>query len=109
LPHLDLGLAERTAAEQRRLGVQFLEVAADGDGFGEDCAIVKFEHRQALQRIARGNIRLLVLHRPHVDGNPGHIDALFGQKHADAPRVRRPSPVKQLHFCLLRLVPISEL
>ena len=43
--------------------LQFLEIAADRDGFGEDGAVVEFQHRQPLQRIARADRLLLVLER----------------------------------------------
>ena len=39
-------------------GCNLLEIAADRDGFGEDGAVVEFQHRQPLQRIARAD-RLL--------------------------------------------------
>ena len=33
LPHFDTGTLQRAAAEERRIGKQFLEIATDGDRF----------------------------------------------------------------------------
>src|SRR6185295_11205063 len=41
LPHLDARDLERAAAEQRRLGLQLLEIAADRDRLGDHRAIVE--------------------------------------------------------------------
>jgi hypothetical protein len=40
-PHVDIGLFRRRPAEQRRLGMDFLEIAADGDGLGNGRAVVQ--------------------------------------------------------------------
>ena len=50
LPHLDFGALARAGPEQRGLGMQLLEIAADGDRFGDEVAVVEFERGHALER-----------------------------------------------------------
>ena len=42
-PHFDQGLLERGLAEERRVGLQRLEIAADGDRFADAGAVVEHE------------------------------------------------------------------
>jgi hypothetical protein len=100
LPHLGPRYAERAAPEQRRLGLDLLEIAADGDGFGQDRAIVQFENRQPLQRIAAAHFGAAVLERAHVDRHNRHVDSFLGQKDAHPARVGRAAAVEQFHRIL---------
>ena len=54
VPHLDQRALQRAAAEQRRIGMQRLEIAADGDRFGDHRAVVENQRRQPLHRVDRG-------------------------------------------------------
>jgi hypothetical protein len=47
LPHLDRRLADGSPAEQRRRGLQLLEIAADRHGFTKDRAVVELKLREA--------------------------------------------------------------
>src|SRR6516165_5009198 len=53
LPHFDPRLVQRVATKQRRIGRDLLEIAADGDGFGYDFAVVENEDGYPQQRIDR--------------------------------------------------------
>ena len=97
LPHLHPGLAKCALAEQRRLGVQFLEIAADGDGFGQDGPVVELENGKPLKRIALGDLLRAMPHRAHVDRNQRHVDALLREEDANPARVRRAASVIELH------------
>ncbi len=80
-----------------RFRVQLLEIAADGDGFGDDGAVVEFEHRQALQRVARTDWLLSVLQRAHVDGHQRNLKPFFGKEDANPPWIGRPAAVEEFH------------
>ena len=85
-------------AEQRRLGMELLEIAADRDRFGDDRAVVELERRHALQRVDRGIGGDLCASLPEIDLLGRHRDALFGQEHLDPPGIGRPAAVIKLHL-----------
>src|SRR3954468_16956528 len=97
LPHLHQRLSDRADAEQRRIGLHFLEIAADGDRLGDHRAIVKLERRRALEGVERGEFRCFVLHLVDVDGHARHRDALLGEKNAHPPRVRSAGFLVEFH------------
>ena len=80
VPHFDQCALERAAAEQRRIGLQHLEIAADGDRFGDHGAIVKHERRHPLHRIDRGIGGRALLQFAEIDLLGRNLDPLFGQK-----------------------------
>jgi hypothetical protein len=41
--HLDHGSLEQRRPEERRLRMKLFDISADGDGFGDECAVIKFE------------------------------------------------------------------
>ena len=88
LPHLDAGrLLRLAAAHQRRLGLDLLEVAADGDRLGDERAVVEFEDRNATHRVHLPEGLLPVLGLAQVDRHDRDLDALLGQKDAYAAAV----------------------
>jgi hypothetical protein len=97
-------LPNRAASEQRRLGLKFLEIAADGDGFGDHRSVVELQDRQAAQRVARGDSLLPVFQRRHVDGDQRHHDPLLGQEYAHASGIGSATAVEKLH----RVLPSSK-
>ncbi len=97
LPHLDARDFERGSAEQGRLGMQGLEIAANGNGFGENGAVVEFERRDPLQRIDRGIALGLVLHGAEIDRLDRHLDPLLLQKNPHPPGIGRPPAIVKLH------------
>ncbi len=84
--------------------MQLLEIAADGNGFGQDRSVVQFKDWQPLQRVALRDFFRLVPHCPHVDRDQWHFNAFFSQKNAHAPRVRCLAAVIKLHGILLRIL-----
>ena len=68
IPHLDLRLLQRAPPEQRRLGMERLEIAADGDRFREYRAVVQYQRRHPLQRIDGG--KGLAISAPAPRGRP---------------------------------------
>jgi hypothetical protein len=96
---LDLGPAPRIGAEQRRRGVQLLEVAADRHRLAQGPPVGQLEHRHQPQRV------LVEKRRRHVGvGGDRHLDqldlieeALLGQEHADAAGVGRAEVVVEAH------------
>ena len=92
------------AAEQARLGVEGLEVAADRDRFGDAGAVVELEDREC-------SIRVLLAERVgsvlFVEGHAlvRHIEPLLGKEDPHASRARRFAALVyvDLHSGLLRL------
>jgi hypothetical protein len=97
VPHLDQGLLEGAAAEQRRLRAQTLEVPADRNRLGDHRAVIEHQHGHALQRIERGEFRGLVLERPEVDLLDRNRQSLFGKEDAHAARIGCAAAVVELH------------
>src|SRR5215213_7835763 len=97
LPHLDTSPLERAGAEQRRLGMQLLEIAADRDRLADHGPVVELEGRSALQRIDGHIGRRLVLEPGKVDRDDRDRDAFLGEKYPHPARVRRPAGVVELH------------
>src|SRR6202789_395286 len=88
-PHLDQRLLARIAAEQRGLGMQRFEIAADRDRFGDERAVVEFQHRQLPERILLEEFRRLVLAPHQRDALLRHRDALLGKEDAHLARIGR--------------------
>src|SRR5829696_6749670 len=97
LPHLDAGALEGAGAEQRRLCMQLLEVAADRDRLADDGAVVELESGGSLKRVDGDIGRRLVLEPGKVDRDDRDRDALLGEKYPHPARVRRPAGVVKLH------------
>ena len=87
--HVDAGGLQRSSAEERRLGVEAFEIAAHGDGLGQESAVIEFKRRQLAERIAREVIGLLDVAGHDGDFNERDLDLLLGEEDADAARVRR--------------------
>ena len=73
VPHFDLGYLQCPAPEQRRIGVELLEIAADRDRFRDRDAVVEYQHRHALDRIDRGEGGRLLRHRAEIDLLQRHL------------------------------------
>ena len=100
IPHLDDRRVASAAAEQRRLGLQCFEIAADRDRFGDHSAVIENKGWYLLQWIDRRISRSLVLERSDIDLLFLDLDALFGQEYADPPRVGGTTAVVELHGCV---------
>ena len=97
IPHFDQRALQRAAAEQRRIGLQRLEIAADGDRFGDHGAVVEHKRRKPLHRIDCGESFGAMLLRANVDLLGRNLDALLGEEDAHPPRVGRAAAVVELH------------
>ena len=100
LPHLDRRPFERRRAEQIRLEMQFLDIAADRDRLADHGPVVEFESRDHLERIDSRELRRLMLERGEVDLDWRDRNAFFGEENAYAARVRR-----ELWNCRASFVP----
>jgi hypothetical protein len=47
IPHLDYGSLKRRRPEERWLRMKLFDITADGDGFGNECPVIKFEQRHS--------------------------------------------------------------
>ncbi len=99
LPHLSGSQFFRRAPEQRRLGMQRLEVPADGHRLADAVAVVEFQHWNAHERIAAEHLLTLVFFRHDVDVAAFHLNAFLGQENAHAPGIGRPVVFNQDHRC----------
>ena len=88
LPHFHPGAFQRSGSKQRRGRVEMLEIAADGDGFSDDLAVIEHQRRGPAQRV-HGRIggRAMLL-RADINRNRRHAQALFAEENAHAARVR---------------------
>ena len=86
-PHLDPGLFQGRDPEERRIGLDRLEIAADGHGLGDGLAVVEFQGRDLAQGIAGAVLGRLVLPRAKVERRLGQVDPLFGQEDAHPARI----------------------
>src|SRR5699024_10285257 len=85
VPHLDVDAFACGGAKQGRFGFLLLEIAADGDRFGNTGAVVEFQRRDARHRILGGEIGTEVVTGDDVDLDEFDgccVDAFFGQKDA---------------------------
>ncbi len=89
LPLLDLHLLHDIAAQHVGLGLQGFQIAGDGDGLGQDLAIVEFERGDLGDADLGEEFGGLVLARDQVDLDPGDLDPLLGDEDVHAPRVGR--------------------
>jgi hypothetical protein len=89
LPHLDRRPFERGRPEEIGLGIELLDVAADGDRFVDHGPVIEFEQRDRLKGIESGEVRSLMLKPGEVDLDQGDRDALLREKDADPTRIRR--------------------
>lgn len=69
--------------------MEAFEIAADGDGLGEECAVIQLKRRQLSQRIARQVVGLLDVAGHDADFDEGERGAFLGEKHPHTTRVRR--------------------
>jgi hypothetical protein len=97
VPHFDQCSLQRVAPEQRRIALQRLEIAADGDRFRNHGAVVEHQCRHPLQRIDSGIGLTALLQRAEVHLLGGNLNAFFGQKYPHPPRVRRAAAIIELH------------
>ena len=82
---------------RRRIGLQRLEITADGNRFRDHRAVVEHQRRHAHERIDRGVARRFLLQGAEVDLLDRQLDPLFRQKDAGAPRIGRATAVVKLH------------
>ena len=97
VPHLDQGAIERPAAEQRRVRLKRLEVAAYRHRFGNRGAVVEDKSGKPLHRIERSKAFAAVLQGADVHLLGRNLDPFLGQEDAHPPRVRRLAEVVELH------------
>ena len=97
VPHFDQRGLERAAPEQRRIGLQRLEIAADGDRLRDHGAVVEHERRHPLHRIDRGIGLGALRHCPEIDLLGRDLDALLGQKYAHPPRIGGAAAIVEFH------------
>ena len=103
VPHLDLRALPRVGAEQVRLGVQLLDVAADRHRLAQDAAVGELEHRQQRERVlAAGtpSVWCAALRDQDLDRVVRH--ALLGQEDANPARVGCAGVVVQQHAATVR-------
>jgi hypothetical protein len=98
LPHLDHRRLLGPRAEQRWLGVERFEIAADRDRLGNDRAVIELKGRHPLQWIDRGVGGRLVRQFAQIDLLGRHRDPLFRQEDLDPAGIGRPAPVIELHL-----------
>src|SRR5271165_5436628 len=108
LPHLDPGPFEGRPAEQVRLRMEFLDVAADGDRFADDSPVVELGQRDRLQRIEGGEFRGLVFELAEIDLDPRNRDAFLGEEDPHAARVRGKVGIVQLQASLRPIAPLRR-
>lgn len=89
LPHLDHRPPDRADAEQGRLRMKLLEIAADGDRFADDGSVVEHEDGRALERIECGEFGRALFERAEVDLLDRQAQSLLGQVDQHAPRIGR--------------------
>src|SRR5476651_949405 len=53
LPHFNRRALQRACSKQRRLRMQLLKIAADGDGLADQRSIIEFKQRHALEWVKR--------------------------------------------------------
>src|SRR5262245_6099084 len=97
IPHLGPRDLQGATAEQRRSGMQRLEVAADRNRFRNYGAIVEDQRRHPHQWINRGESRRLVLQGAEIHLLQRERNALLRQKDARASRIGRAPAVEELH------------
>src|SRR5262249_50191112 len=98
LPHLDHRRLLGSGTEQRGLGIECFEVAADRNRLGNDRSVIELEGRNALKWIDRGVRGRLVRQLAEVDLLGWHRDALFRLEHLHPARIGGATSVKELHF-----------
>ena len=87
--HLDERPFFRGPAHQVRLGIEALEIGADGARLGQEAPIVQFQHRYPGHGIPCGEGRAPVVAGVQVQQHPlDALDALLGDEHVDATGVR---------------------
>ena len=96
VPHFHQRAFERAAAEQRRIGVEPLEIPADRDRLRNRRAVVEQERGEALHRVDGGIGVSAVLARRDVDLLHGNLDALLGEEYPHPPRIGRTAAVIEL-------------
>src|SRR5206468_3546665 len=75
IPHLDQRALLRIGAEQRRLGMEFLEVTADSNALGNISTIVELEHRNRAQRIFPAKLFVAIHRLDDIDFFVGDLDS----------------------------------
>ncbi|MCY1371072.1 hypothetical protein D9M69_582010 [compost metagenome] len=109
--HFDESAFLRVAPHQVGLGVQALQVSADGAGFGEYAAVVQFQRGHACQRAFGqvGGLFVLLSIQADVDERQA-LDGLLDQEHLDPAGVGRAGRDIQLHGAEpFKLWPISTM
>src|SRR5690606_31728670 len=97
LPHFDCCLAERISTEQGRFGIKLFEIPADGNRLGQHRAVIQFQNRKALERVAARYLLTLMFHRPHVHRHQRYFYAFLCQEDPHPPRIWSAAAVKKLH------------
>jgi hypothetical protein len=97
VPHFNRGDVERPAAKQRRIGLQRLEIAANGDRFGDRGSVVENKRGEPLHRIDGGVSLTSVLQRADVDLFGRNANALLGQKYPHPARIGGAAAVIKFH------------
>jgi len=98
LPHFDRRLAERVSAHEPRLGMKILEVAADRHCFAHAGSVIELERRRGRIRIEAGDELGLQMKLPgDADLLDRNRDALLGEEHLHAARIRCEVPIVDFH------------
>jgi hypothetical protein len=96
--HLDEGALLEAFAHQVLLRIQALQVGADRARLGQLAAVVQFQHRDLRHRIHAGEVPASVLALEQIDLHQLDAgDALFGDEHEHAARVRGAVAGVKLH------------
>src|SRR5271154_217324 len=88
------------------MGLEGLEIAADGDRLGNDRTVVEHQSRHPLQGIDGGIGLRALLQFTEVDRLRWNGDAFLSQKNTPPPRVWRPATVIELH-CSRLPIPLT--
>lgn len=86
-PHVGLRALPGVAAEQRRRGVQFLEIAANRDAFCQRRTVIQFQNRQLAERILGQEFGHFVGAVAHGYMDEGDREVFLGQEDPDAARI----------------------
>jgi glyoxylase I family protein len=101
LPFLDDPDLVGVVAEEPRLRLHRLEIAADGNGLGDASAVIELEHRQRRERVDLEELGFELRLHPQIDLDLRHLDALLGEKDTDPPRIGRTREIIEFHSFLL--------
>ncbi|HVA68495.1 MAG TPA: hypothetical protein VNF45_04230 [Candidatus Binataceae bacterium] len=108
IPHLDHRALFCAGAEERRLRMEFLEVAADGHALGDAGAVVEFEDGHGAKRIFPAKVVAAIYRLDDIDFLVRNLNTLFGKEYSDTARIRGIMALIKFHYSLLKFVLVKS-